>query len=155
LAVQRRCPRTGDRNVQFAVLHLPQQSHATVLGDPEVDVGPPAAIDGNERCKKTLQAHRCGADLQHAHGPALQHARPFGQALGLQQQLPASLQQIAPGIGELHAAADAVEQSHAEFLLQQAHLFRQCWLRQVQYCGRPRQAALVRGDDEGANAREV
>ena len=58
-------------------------------------------------------------------------------------------QQRAPGVGQLDVVSGAVEQHHAELLLEVAHAGRDGRLDDVQAVGRASEAALLGDRDEG------
>jgi len=81
-------------------------------------------------------AHR--AALAFAHLPAA-----VAQRLGLRHQKPRALQHLAPEDRELVAPTDAVEQRHAQLVLERAHAAAERGLRQVQRLRRLAERARV------------
>ena len=109
-------------NVHLALLELGCEPGAPVLHDVDLDAGVPPPKCGEEPREHHLDHGRRRADPDDARLSRLQGAGSLAQRVGLTQQPKAAAQQVLAGSGELHAAADAVEQLHAEVGLQHLDL---------------------------------
>jgi hypothetical protein len=104
------------------------------------------AQKGAEPCELRIQD---GADGQFAPHLLAQALRGTVE-LALRRQHAIGQRQQSGAVGrEPHAARGALEQAHAQALLQRFELQADGWLRQVQPLGRARQAALAGHGNEG------
>jgi hypothetical protein len=89
------------------------------------------------------------ADLAAAGAPCHQH-----RLLEPRQDLPRFLQKCMPGLGQRQMPLGAMEQRHAQFLLERTNLHRQRRLRDMQFLRGPAEVQFLGNHDEIAQVAQ-
>jgi hypothetical protein len=141
--------------MDVAALQTAGQPRAAILDQVDFDPGMALAMTGQKTGKEILDHLRRGADSQDPRLAALQGLRALAQAFDISQQASRPLEQILALGRQAHAAADAVEERHAELGFQSADLPRRSRLREVQSRGGAPEAALLGDGDESAQLAQL
>jgi len=116
----------------------------------------PALAEGGEDRRQEFQRGRAGDADDQVAGLSLPGApRRRPRPLDLLQNLSGLPQQGLAGRGQLDRASAAIEQGHAQFVLQRLDLLGERRLGHVQRLGRPAEMPVFREDDEVAEMPEV
>jgi hypothetical protein len=98
---------------------------------------------------------RSGAQPEHSHLPGFECACSLAKRFGFAQEASTALKQVLAFGCQLEAAADAVEQGHAQFDLEVMELTGGGGLGHVESSGRTRDAARLGNLDECAEVTKI
>ncbi|MCY1180547.1 hypothetical protein D9M73_209990 [compost metagenome] len=114
------------------------------------------AGEGAQQGRQAMQADMvAGSQGQAAADVAGQVAQGAAGIVQHIEDLVGAGEQGAPGLGQAHFTAQAVEQAYAELLLQGGDSFAHRWLGQVQAFGGFGEAAGFGNGDEGVEAGQI
>ncbi len=142
-------------DLHLAPLQPRNEASAPVLHHPHVHLRMSPPVPGEEARQHQLDHRRRGADRNRSGVAGPQRAGPFAELLRLGQQPPAAPQQVLPLGRQPDAAADAVEERHAELRLQHLNLPGGRRLAQVEARGRLGDASGIGDGNEGAQPLQV
>jgi len=127
-----RIARRHEREVHVSVLEARGQTNPAVLDEMHLDAGVPPPIARQEAGEQSLHRLRCGAYPEQPRVPTPEGLRPFAEGVSVCQQASAPPQQILALGRQQSAAADAVEERHAQMGLQGVDLPRERRLAEIQ-----------------------
>jgi len=143
------------RQVDLTCFQAFTQSFTAVLGQFDVDIGVACAIGGKHRRKQHATAHRRQADAQYTAFETTQVIDLSDQIVVFgQQNQGAAVGDFASG-GEFIAMAKAVEQWHAQFVLQGFDRLAHTRLGQGHHFSGLRETALANHFDKGTQCSQV
>src|SRR5262245_61346136 len=144
-----------DRQVDIAIFEPVWKTNNALFHEVHFHARVTPPVAGQEDRERTLDRLRRGSYAQDSCLPALKRPRALADEIGVLQEAPAAPQQILAFRGQLHAAADPIEQWHAELGFERLNLAGGGRLAQMQPSLGPRQASGIGDGDEGAKLAKV
>src|SRR6185312_3766264 len=125
------------------------------LGDGDLDLRPVARERLEQRRRATPAGTRRDPEADAANQPRREIAAGRSRSLRGHQRGARPVEEELAGLGQIHAARVALEQTDAELALEPADLRRQSGLGDPELLGRAREAALLRDRDEVSKVTEL